>query len=118
MWRRISAEIKQAGSEVIQMLNRVKSERQNAELPEDRPIAQALTRAKPVRLRDISPSPRFNYPVPKVVTAVRPNMRKIQYSVEKRQYEAVAEALNTTQVAEVGRRTFEFFYRNQVGDDQ
>ncbi|MDN3029746.1 ATP-binding protein [Streptomyces sp. S.PB5] len=117
VWRKISTEIKQAGSEVIQMLNRVKSERQNAELPDDRPIAQALTRAKPVRLGEISPSPRFNYPAPKAVT-VRPNMRKIQYSVEKHRYDAVAEALNTTLVADVGRRTFDFFYREQVGDDE
>ncbi|MEW1831203.1 ATP-binding protein [Streptomyces sp. NPDC088196] len=117
VWRKIVNEIKQAGSEVIQMLNRVKSERQNSELPDDRPIAQALTRAKPVKLGEISLSPRFSYPAPKAAT-VRPNMRKIQYSVEKHRYEAVAEALNTTLVAEVGRRTFDFFYREQVGDDE
>ncbi|WP_458244928.1 ATP-binding protein [Streptomyces sp. MAI_2237] len=117
VWRKIVTEIKQAGSEVIQMLNRVKSERQNSELPDDRPIAQALTRAKPVRLGEITLSPRFNYPAPKAAT-VRPNMRKIQYSVEKHRYDAVAEALNTTLVADVGRRTFDFFYREQVGDDE
>jgi hypothetical protein len=117
IWRKISSEIKQAGSEVVQMLNKVKSERQNSEVPEDRPIAQALSRAPAVRLRDIQPSPRFSYPTPKTVTA-RPNMRKIQYSVEKRRYDAVAEALNTTAVAEVGRQTFDFFYRKQVGEDE
>ncbi|WP_445279923.1 ATP-binding protein [Streptomyces sp. DSM 118148] len=117
VWRKISTEIKAAGSEVIQMLNKVKSERQNAELPEDRPIAQALNVAQAVRLRDIHPSPRFSYPTPKPITVVRNNMRKIQYSVEKRRYDAVADALDTTLVAEVGRQTFDFFYRNQVGED-
>ncbi|MGW0772692.1 ATP-binding protein [Streptomyces sp. NPDC002835] len=116
VWRRIASEVKQAGHEVVQMLNRVKSERQNAEMPDDRPIAQALSRAPAVRLRDIRPSARFAYPAPRE-PALRPNMRKIQYSVDKKRYDAVADALNTSAVAEVGRQTFDFFYRNQVGED-
>ncbi|MFF3559964.1 ATP-binding protein [Streptomyces sp. NPDC002574] len=116
VWRRIASEIKQAGTEVVQMLNKVKSERQNAELPEDRPIAQALAEAPKVRLRDIQLSTRFSYPTPRLVVN-RPNLRKIQYSVEKSRYEAVAEVLDTSAVAEVGRRTFDFFYERQVGED-
>ncbi|MFF2222482.1 ATP-binding protein [Streptomyces globisporus] len=116
VWRRIASEVKQAGLEVVQMLNRVKSERQNTDMPEDRPIAQALSRASAVRLPEIRMSARFNYPAPKEPT-LRPSMRKIQYSVEKTRYDAVADALDTSAVSEVGRQTFDFFYRNQIGED-
>jgi hypothetical protein len=105
------------GAEVVQMLNKVKAERQNAELPEDRPIAQALSQSRAVRLYEIKQTQKLTYPTPSRMVANKPAMRKIQYSIEKKKFDAVAEVLNVSTVAEVGRGTFDYFYAEQVGDD-
>ncbi|MFJ4484204.1 ATP-binding protein [Streptomyces longwoodensis] len=117
IWRKIYSELTQAGVEVVQMLNKVKAERQNAELPEDRPIAQALSQSRAVRLYEIKQTQKLTYPTPSRMVANKPAMRKIQYSIEKKKFDAVAEVLGVSTVAEVGRGTFDYFYGEQVGDD-
>jgi hypothetical protein len=99
------------------MINRSKNERENIENESDRPLNRALDAAQAVPLKAVAESIRLRFPEPPRMVMQRTDMRKIQYSVERRRYNFAAETLGTTSVGEVGRATFDYFYRNQVEDD-
>lgn len=115
IWRRVFTDVLQAGQEVVQFLNRLKAERQASETEDDQPLGDAVAAAPPHALSQISGSSNLNYPRPAPV--VRPATQKIQYSVDNDRFDSVAEALQTTNRAEVGRKTFDFFYRHQIDDE-
>lgn len=117
VWRRIFSEMIQAGNEVVQMLNRAKTERQSAETEADQYLGRALAEARAVPLRNIQQSQRLSYPASPTPPPAR-NVRKIQYSVDRRRFDQVVEVLGTAIVAEVGRQTFDYFYSAQVGGDE
>lgn len=113
VWRRVFSEMMVAGTQVISMLNTVKAERQTGD--EDQPISAALSRSRPSGLSQIGSSSRLNYPASR---PSRPNTRKIQYDVERSRFERAGDALGTSTAAEIGRRTFDYFYSSQVGEDE
>jgi hypothetical protein len=115
VWRRVFSEILQAGQAVIQLLNRVKDERQASETDEDQPLSQALDAAPALSLSQITSSPTLVYPRRSVVS--KPSTQKIQYSVDNERFQRAAEALGTENKAEVGRSTFNFFYKQQIEDE-
>ncbi|MEV0623122.1 ATP-binding protein [Nonomuraea sp. NPDC050404] len=116
IWRRVFSEMLQAGQEVVTMLNKIKAERQVSESDGERPISVALSKATAAPLAEIRASDKLSYPQPPK-PAAKPAVRKIQYSVELDRFEQVTAVLGTSSVAEVGRKTFDFFYRYQVGDE-
>ncbi len=46
---------------------------------------------------------------------MRENQR-IAYTVDRERFNNAAEVLGTTTIADVGRRTFDYFYDNQVDE--
>jgi Histidine kinase-, DNA gyrase B-, and HSP90-like ATPase len=117
VWRRVFAEMLQAGTQLIRMLNRLKDERQarNTDYERPAPISEAISQAPPVPLAQLPESETLTYPTPPQVP--RPNMQRITYSVERRRFELAAGALGTSTIADVGRQTFDYFYDRQVDED-
>ncbi|MEV4134422.1 ATP-binding protein [Dactylosporangium sp. NPDC049742] len=120
VWRKVAPEMRIALTNVVAVLNRVKNERQNAETDQERPITVALEGARPVPLRSITtqtPVLRFPTPPPQVRARQPATVRKVQYTVDRDKYERVANALGAANTAEVGRGTFDYYYRHQIDED-
>jgi hypothetical protein len=116
VWRRVRTDVLQAGNEVVEMLNKLKTERQATTLETSRPLSDALEKAAPTPLQNIRPSPRLSYPAPPA--GPRRDVKQIRYSVDSRRFDFVAGALGTSTVADVGRQTFDYFYKQQVDEDE
>lgn len=118
VWRQVQAQIKIAGSEVISVINRIKTEEQTAFTEDDMPTANAAASAKLVNTDELEDRDRFDAPPPRVVkrrpSPRRPKTKKMQYEVLLERFEAVASHLGTSVVAEVGRRTFDYYYEREA----
>uniref|UniRef100_UPI001C0F06EB hypothetical protein n=1 Tax=Francisella tularensis TaxID=263 RepID=UPI001C0F06EB len=44
-------------------------------------------------------------------------MQKMQYEVDRERFERVSEQLGTSTVAEVGRKTFDYYYDREIEND-
>jgi len=53
-------------------------------------------------------------PPPKPYVPAAPKIQRIQYAVEPERYKEVAEALGASSGSEVGRRTFDYFYEQEI----
>lgn len=118
VWRQVQAQIKIAGSEVVSVLNRIKRESETAVSEEDMPIVKAMRAATLVPTESLATADNFVAPPPrratKKATAKRPRTKKLQFDVLLDRFEAVAQALGTAVVAEVGRKTFDYYYEREV----
>ena len=93
-------------------MNRIKKERQSS--PEgERPAFDAVSIAEAVPLANLTPSAVFEMPPP---AANRPssNVKWIRYSVDPEDFDAVAAELDVTAAVDVGRGTFEYYFKMQV----
>jgi hypothetical protein len=113
IWLATREHMVEALRECIKALNRVKRETEQRP-PEDRPMVQALNQAEPVRLAQISPSPKLS--LPPVPPKIASDSKTVRYGVPIGDYEEVAEALDVSTVSEVGRRTFYFFKEREVDE--
>lgn len=111
IFRSVQSEMAVALKRVQTVINRLKKERQ--ERPDDdRPLARALEEAEEVPLGEVPESETMR--APPAPTTPRPDVQRIQYSVERERFERVREELGASQPGEVGRSTFEYFYEEQV----
>ena len=111
--RQPPAEIVEALRDARSVMNRLKTERQ--ERPEDeRPVSQQLRVAQPTALAALEP--RSEIEVPPRPPRQPPSVRRIAYSVATDDFEAVARTLGISGPADVGRETFDYYYRREVED--
>jgi hypothetical protein len=113
VWRRVQQEMFTALRGVMPIMNRVKAERQQS-APENRPLAAALQRAKPVPVAELPPSTNMRAPSPPRTPASTD--QRIVYTVSRDAYQKVREALEASSAAEVGRRTFDYYLEHEVID--
>ena len=114
IWRQVQSEMKTALVHVMSAINRVKRER---DLEPESPLA-ALTRAvasaRPTPLGALPLSETLTIPPLPRVPAQKRTTLKVQYDLEKEAYRQAADALGVTSAAEVGRRSFEYFYEREI----
>jgi hypothetical protein len=117
VWRQVQAQIKLAGSEVVSVINRIKEER-SAVSEEDRPTTAAASRATLVATAELPESDRFAVPPPRRATRKlapkAPRTQRMQFDVLLDRFQAVANRLGTPVVAEVGRRTFDYYFEREI----
>lgn len=118
VWRQVQAQLKLAGSEVVSVINRIKSEERNAVNPDEMPIVTAVSAAKLVDTTKLPDSDSFAVPPPKRArrrsTPKKPRMQKMQFEVPVDRFQAASNRLGTTVVAEVGRRSFDYYFEREV----
>jgi hypothetical protein len=114
VWRRVQSYMKVALAEVVAVLNRLKAERQNGQTTTDTPVTLALENANPVPLEQLPTANNFVAPPPPPRPPRRRSVRRIQYDVDIKRYNEVADVMGVTVVSEVGRRTFDYFYELEV----
>ncbi|WP_233598632.1 ATP-binding protein [Amycolatopsis sp. WAC 01375] len=116
IWRQVLGEMKSALSEVLSVISRIKSEKRDGSTDEDKPVSRAADDAKPTPIRKLPLSPRMISPP--LRSAKRPLPRKttqkVQYDVDYQRYRDVRQVLGVSSTAEVGRRTFDYFYDREV----
>lgn len=96
----------------LTVLNRAKKERQHR--PErETPLITALAVASPVEVHKVHGSGDFVLPDP-APPPPAPTTRRIQYEVDREELDATQEQMGAATVAEVGRRTFGYYYDNEV----
>ena len=93
-------------------INRIKKERQSS--PEDsRPAFDAVQTASATPLENLSASSRFVLP-PEATKTPTNTVKWIRYSVDPDEFDLVARELGVTAAVDVGRGTFEHYFRTQV----
>lgn len=113
LWRLVRADIVDALRDARSVMNRLKTERQ--ERPEaERPVSQSLRNAVPTALGELAPHAAIL--VPPRPPRQPPSVRRIAYSVPTDEFDEVSSHLDVTAPAEVGRNTFEYFYRREIED--
>jgi hypothetical protein len=99
------------------VLNRAKKERQERPA-DDRPVISAMNAATGARMRDIPQSETFVVPDdPPRRRATPANTKRIVYSVDLDVFAKVAAEIGTDSAPEVGRRTFAYFFQNEVPEE-
>lgn len=120
VWRQVLAQIKIAGSQVVSVINRVKSEERSASSIDEMPTVRAVQAAQLVPTESLPISEIFAVPPPpkakKGQVAKRPRTKKLQFEVPLDRFEVVSQRLETAVVAEVGRRTFDYYYEREIED--
>lgn len=118
VWRQVQAQVKIAGSEVVAIINRLKAEERTASNDEEMPTVRAASQARLVSTDSLPSNESFAAPALKRVgrksAPKRPKTKKMQFDVLLPHFEAVAENLGTSTVAEVGRRTFDYYYEREI----
>lgn len=89
--------------QVIEFLNKLKGELDKDETR----LEKLINEAKPVRLSEITPSPKFVFP--KAETVSKPKTGKITYERPIEDVMRAKEILGVTTNKEVGEKTFEYF---------
>lgn len=118
VWRQVQAQIKVCGSQVVSVINRLKLEGQSATSDADMPTVIASRGATPTPIERLAENLVFKAPPPRTSAGRRPvrkpKVQKLQFEVPIERFAKVAESLKTNVVAEVGRRTFEYFYEREI----
>lgn len=120
VWRTVQTEMKSALVEVQAVLNRLKKEREQGDGDggENVPYTRALHSATPTPLRDLPRS--ITVVVPPLPKKSTPRPRKIwqrlQYDVPVEKYERAMSELGLSTAADLGRRSFDYFYKREVED--
>ncbi len=118
VWRIVQGRMKIALGQVLGVLYRLKTVRQNAEEPDEMPVTVAAQSARPVPLAELQPSPSVVAPPPPSKRTPRPpkTTQRIQYDVEYPRYVRTAATMGVSVISEVGRRTFDYFFEREVED--
>jgi hypothetical protein len=113
VFRIVQTEMFDGLQKAITVMNRLKSERQSKAL-NARPAVAAMKEASGRPLAELQGSARFDIPPPP--PRMPSTIKWIRYSVEREDFDKVAEELGTTIPGDVGRSTFEHFLNTQVAD--
>lgn len=117
VWRRVQNEMKVALVEVVSILNRLKTERQTAESPDEMPLTAAMATATPTVIAKLSHAHSvIAPPVPSKPKVRRARTKKIQYDVDPERFRLAADALEVTTAVDVGRLTFDYFFDREVDE--
>jgi hypothetical protein len=127
VWRKVQSEMMAALAEVQAVINRLKKEREEAPDEEDEgaqrdaeeaPYTAALAEATPVPLRSVQRSSVVVKPdLPKKTKPSRRRMwQKMQYEVPRDQFSRAMEVTGFSTMAELGRKSFDYFYKREVED--
>lgn len=124
VWRQVQSEMKTALVSVQGVINRLKREAEESEDPNgtagegdgDAPYTRALKAAKPTALADLTEAPSVVVPPVPAQPRRRRTTKKIQYDVSLDQFDEISQHLNEQNTAEVGRRTFDYYYVREVQD--
>lgn len=118
VWRMVQAQVKIAGAEVVSVLNRLKLEERTAATAADMPTVTAAAASRLTPTSELPERERFAVPpiriAPKSPRPKLPRTRKLQFEVPVERYGLVAAKLGTEVVAEVGRRTFDYYFEREV----
>ncbi|WP_343466428.1 ATP-binding protein [Rhodococcus aetherivorans] len=120
VWRQVQTQIKIAGADVVSVINRLKTEERTATSDDDMPTVKAAVGATLVPTDKLPPSEKFSVPAlrsaPRTPRPKKPRTKKMQFEVLLDRFQAVANRLGTSTVAEVGRRTFDYYYEREIED--
>ncbi len=111
VWRAVRIHIVDALRDARSVMNRIKSEVQNNE-ESARPVTAMLKAAHATRLAELDENPEIT--VPPRPPKSPPTTKKIAYEVAIDEFDEVAEALEASSAADVGRETFAYYYRREV----
>lgn len=120
VWRTVQTEMKSALVEVQAVLNRLKKEREQGDDDgrDSVPYTRALDSATPTSIRDLPRS--ISVGVPPIPKKSTPRPRKIwqrlQYDIPVEKYEKAMSVLGLSTAADLGRRSFDYFYKREVED--
>jgi hypothetical protein len=114
VWRKVLAVMQTALVEVQAVINKIKSEGEEADIPGSTSVTASLATATPVPVRELPESQSVEYPKPPPRRRKPKSEQKVQFNVERNRYEAVAEVLDATTTSEVGRGVFDYFYDREI----
>lgn len=131
VWRRVQALMVSALVDVQALLNRLKRERES--LPDDDESVgveasveaadavylRALERAAPVPVRQLTRTSSLVLPaIPKRSSPPRRRVwQRLQYDIPRDQFQAAMSKLKLGSAAELGRRSFAYFYKREVEEE-
>lgn len=127
VFRNVVSEMKTVLVEVQALINRVKNETDKvrelagagvANLP-DTPLSSTVESSPNIAIDQLRQSPRIVAPSsPQFPPAPKsgPDIRRVQYQVEREKYDQLAEVLETHNGSELGRATFDYVWKREVGD--
>lgn len=112
IFRAAQQEMIKALASVLTALNRAKKERRR-DNNDPKPLVTALSEAEPVAVQDVVGSESIELPPEE--PAAPSNTKKISYEADAGEFDEVQAYLGDDATApEVGRRTFNYFYENEV----
>lgn len=106
---------------IISFLNKVKEEREAGSLPQERVLEMKMNNAPKLLLNDVKgdgnkTAESFQSPEIEIRQAKRKSEYRIAYSMPKHKVEKVKKHLNASSLSEIGSRTFDYFYDNEIED--
>jgi hypothetical protein len=113
VWRQVRIRIVEALRDGRTVMNRIKSEVQDND-PSARPVTAALDASVPTKLAQLPETATIDVP-PKPPKQASSTTR-ITYTVATEDFDHVVKALGTGGKAEVGRRTFYYYFEREVDD--
>jgi hypothetical protein len=111
IWQLVRNEMVAALQEARTVMNRIKTETPDTP-SEHRPVTASLKAATEMRLADLQPSEKLV--VPPRPPQPPPSAKRIAYSVPVDVFDEVAADLNDDKPAEVGKRTFDYYYSREI----
>lgn len=129
VWRKVQSHMVSALVDVQAVLNRLKTEREQQPGPDDEgflefdydesPYIDALAEAEPVLIKNLERRESMELPtIPKNNKAKKRKtiLQRLQYDVPRDQYEKAMQTHRFGTAAQLGRRCFDYFYKNEVAD--
>jgi histidine kinase/DNA gyrase B/HSP90-like ATPase len=111
VWQTVRNEMVDALRQSVKAMNRIKREVEQRPA-NDRPLVRALKNATPVRLSQLPQSRALDVPpTPKRISA---DTTTIRYAVPTSDFTRVADHLEVTDAADVGRATFRYYLRRET----
>lgn len=124
VYRRLRPMMSDAIAEVTNFLNRVRDEEEleKSGAATTTPLKNAAEGAPLVdvtsRTKFRTATAKFKWPANAVQARSKPTEKRITYVVPIEDFNAAAELLETTNAAEIGRRSFEYWYELNVGGEE
>lgn len=120
VWRQVQAQIKVSAAQVVSVINRLKTEKQTAPDEAGMPTVMARRTASMTPVSKLSERSTFGVPpippAPKRPRPKRARAQHLQYDVPLDKFKAVGDHMGTDVIAEVGRRTFDYYFENEIED--
>lgn len=108
-------------TDVFVLLNRLKLERENGNPESNRVLQKKIDNATPIPIFEIIEKKdeledRFQFPPDKIQKVKENEFQKISYEVPILKYKKVKKTIGGLNPSDVGYKTFESYYENEIGD--